>query len=164
MPKSNNKFIQSNTIKRYVKIKKEIVELAPLAFSNEFHSGVSVSTSTQTDTNQTNESKQDDSQQNSMGIFEFESRKWLNSLKFRSIKDLNKVLRIFLIQRFGTNAYDTKSIQELENLDIEFMTRLRACFEIRGTYAIPTQLIWPKIRNSNRTRRYNFRKKNKISE
>ena len=152
--------IQSNTIKRYVKIKKDIInaETPVASVSTQHHSllpNIQLSLESQS---LTSIATQTDSKE----TYEFESKKWLNSFKFRSIKDLNKALKFFLIKHFGSNAYDTMSIQEMENLDVEFMTRLRACFELRGTHAIPTNVIWSKVRNSNRSRRYNLRKKIKL--
>jgi hypothetical protein len=92
-------------------------------------------------------------------LYEFETKKWQTDLKFNTIRDLNKEIKLFVIQRFGKLDYETKSIKELQKKDILFMTKLREAFEIRGINTVKRDQIWSRVQNSNRTRRYNLKKR-----
>ena len=43
------------------------------------------------------------------------------------------------------------------------MTKLREAFEIRGIKTVKRDQIWSRVQNSNRTRRYNLKKRLRIS-
>ena len=72
---------------------------------------------------------------------------------------MNKEIKLFVVQRFGKLDYETKSIKELQKKDILFMTKLREAFEIRGIKTVKRDQIWSRVQNSNRTRRYNLKKR-----
>jgi len=140
--KNKNNSNQTNSILNYVKIKKEInansSSIAPRSVVS---------------------SIQNQQDQNKHRTYEFESKKWQTNVKFETIRDLNKEMKKFIQQRFGKLEYETKSIRELQRKDILFMTKLREAFELRGSRTVKCEQIWPRVQNSNRTRRYHLQKK-----
>lgn len=146
--RSKNKSItnQSNSILNYIKIKKEINNNNGLINEQQFlQSSLPVSIPLVL-------TKKHE-------LYEFETKKWQTDLKFNTIRDLNKEIKLFVIQRFGKLDYETKSIKELQKKDILFMTKLREAFEIRGIKTVKRDQIWSRVQNSNRTRRYNLKKR-----
>ena len=136
---------QSNSILNYIKIKKEINNNNGLNEQQFLQSSLSVSIPlVLTKKNE---------------LYEFETKKWQTDLKFNTIRDLNKEIKLFVIQRFGKLDYETKSIKELQKKDILFMTKLREAFEIRGIKTVKREQMWSRVQNSNRTRRYNLKKR-----
>lgn len=140
--KTSKQIPKEETILKYVKIKKEITNNDPsrAILPDIFEPN-------RLDSNQnTNKDK--------TKRYGFDTTKWQKSNQFKNMRELNRHVKIFLIERFGQNDYDTKLIQDLESNDSDFMTRLRASFETRGVETLPIESIWTKVKHSNKARIY----------